>query len=286
MRFDLSVLQKLAQAFVGWYIRKLRSVDISSISRHFTLPVIRGRFDALVELKNLKQILLLNLLGVLLLAGWYWTSLEGCWFEIDRTVFYFFNRLVASNVFFRYFVAVTNLRVFDLVPFALMLAIMYSRYRNTNVEGKRWLVVIGAAMLLSALILKRVDDFVSWSRISASLYFDDLNGDVNFVSALTGLPAKDISFTSFPGDHAMMLLVFCAHMRRYLGKREFWQGVSVFAVSSLPRIMSGAHWLSDVAVGSVAFALIVLSWLLLTPLADSFINWLERRLPLSWFARR
>lgn len=285
MRVDFSLLKKLIQRLAAWYMGKIRSLDLSSVARLFEPATMKEWLYGLKELNHFRLILLLNAVGFLLLASWYWTAFEGFWFELDRTVFYFFNRLIGTGGFFCYFVAVTNLRPFDLVSFAAMLTIFYSHYRNTNVEGKRWLAAIGVAMLLSAFILKRVDDLVSWSRISASLYFDDLNGDVNFVSGLTGLPAKDISFTSFPGDHAMMLLIFCAYMRRYLGTGPFWQGVAVFTVFSLPRIMSGAHWLSDVAVGSLSFALIVLSWLVLTPLADIVISWLERKLPLSWFIR-
>ena len=47
--------------------------------------------------------------------------------------------------------------------------------------------------------------------------------------------------------------------------------------------MGGAHWLTDVVVGSVSIVLIVLSWLLLTPAADMFISWLEKKTPLKFF---
>jgi len=59
----------------------------------------------------------------------------------------------------------------------------------------------------------------------------------------------------------------------------------VFLVFSLPRIMSGAHWFTDVAVGSISIVLVVLSWVLLTPLSDKVIAWLEPKLPLKLFEK-
>ncbi len=47
--------------------------------------------------------------------------------------------------------------------------------------------------------------------------------------------------------------------------------------------MSGAHWFTDVYVGAVAFVLVILSWIILTPFADTCIYWLEKHIPLRYF---
>jgi membrane-associated phospholipid phosphatase len=47
--------------------------------------------------------------------------------------------------------------------------------------------------------------------------------------------------------------------------------------------MSGAHWFTDIAVGSVSIVLVVMSWVLLTPFSDRMIQYLESKLPLSFF---
>ena len=47
----------------------------------------------------------------------------------------------------------------------------------------------------------------------------------------------------------------------------------------MPRIMSGAHWLTDVVVGSGSICSIVLSWMLLTPASDRIIALFDRYLP-------
>ena len=236
-----------------------------------------------MQKKKLLLLAVCNVIGLLLFGSWYATEYQGFWFEIDKAVFYFFNRMLATNKIFLYCVAFVNLRLFDLVPFAIMLLIYYGYYRRANVEGKRWLFCIGVAMLASAVVMKQFDRMLPIDRVSASLYFDSLYHDVNFVHLLSGWPAKDSSGASFPGDHGMMLLIFVAYVRKYIGRAAFYQAVAVFLVFSLPRVMSGAHWFTDIAVGSLSFALVILSWLLLTPIADIFIERLEKFVPLRYF---
>lgn len=236
-----------------------------------------------MEVKKLKYLLLCNILGILLFGSWYLTEFHGFWFEIDKTIFYFFNHWLVESKIFMYITAFTNLRGFDIVAFVAMLGIYYSYYKKTNVEGKRWLFCVGLMMLISAIILKQFDNMLPIDRVSASLYFNDTYHDVNFVCDLSGWPAKDRSGASFPGDHGMMLLIFSVFMWRYIGRDAFFKGLLVTVIFSLPRIMSGAHWFTDVYVGAVAFVLVILSWIILTPFADTCIYWLEKQIPLRYF---
>lgn len=236
--------------------------------------------------ENLKWIIICNILGVVLFSSWYITQFSGFWFEIDKAIFYFFNEQLTLSRTFMYFVAFVNLRAFDIVAFVAMLGIFYSYYRKSNVEGKRWLFCIGVTMLLSAIVMKQFDRLLTIDRVSASVYFEQLYHNVNFVSQLSGWPAKDRSASSFPGDHGMMLLIFVAFMWKYMGKTAFYKALAVFVIFSLPRIMGGAHWFTDVFVGSLSFALVILSWILLSPAADIVIDWLEKRVPLRYFLHK
>ena len=239
---------------------------------------------------NLIWIIICNILGALLLGSWLASTptagYHGPWLALDQSVFYFFNQHLAKGTAFTYFIAFVNLRAFDVVAFVAMLAIFYSYYRKSNVEGKRWLFCIGVAMLVSAVIIKQFDKLLPIDRASASVYFDQLYHNVNWVSQLSGWSAKDRSGSSFPGDHGMMLLIFAVYMWKYIGKDAFIKAMAVFIIFSLHRIMGGAHWFTDVFVGSVSFVLLVLSWILLTPLSDIFIGWLEKKLPLRWFVKK
>lgn len=76
-----------------------------------------------------------------------------------------------------------------------------------------------------------------------------------------------------------MLLIFTFYMLRYFGKKAFAASLLVVIVFSMPRIMSGAHWLTDVVVDSGSICSIVLSWMLLTPASDRVIALFDRYLP-------
>ena len=93
--------------------------------------------EVVVKQENLKWIIICNILGVLLFGSWYITQFSGFWFEIDKAIFYVFNEQLTLSRAFMYFVAFINLRAFDIVAFVAMLAIFYSYYRKSNVEGKR-----------------------------------------------------------------------------------------------------------------------------------------------------
>ncbi|ELO6405044.1 TPA: Kdo(2)-lipid A phosphotransferase, partial [Escherichia coli] len=84
---------------------------------------------------------------------------------------------------------------------------------------------------------------------------------------------------SFPGDHGMMLLIFSAFMWRYFGKVAGLIALIIFVVFAFPRVMIGAHWFTDIIVGSMTVILIGLPWVLLTPLSDRLITFFDKSLP-------
>lgn len=222
---------------------------------------------------------MLNFCGIALFLSWYLPAPQtGFWYALDKNIFFFFNHLLTwEHPAFVYLVAFTNLRPFDVVAFLFMLGIFYTYYRKQDKKGKRWMLAIGATMLITAVIAKQFDIWLDFERASASKYFTEIGEHVNRVSQMTGWPSKDLSASSFPGDHGTFLLIFTFYMWRYFGKQAFLKSLAVVIVFSLPRIMSGAHWFSDVAVGAVAVNLIVLSWMLLTPASDKIIHWLLKK---------
>ncbi len=232
-----------------------------------------------MKARNLAAICILNLLGIALLLSWYLPEGHGFWFGADKNIFYFFNDLLTQSRVYLYLVALTNLRAFDVVGFVAMLSVFYGFYRRMNAEGRRYMFCMGVAMLVSAVIVKQFDNIFACDRLSPTVFFQDANR----VSVLSGWPAKDASGTSFPSDHGMMLLIFASFMLRYFGFAALPRCAAIIIVFSLPRIMGGAHWFSDSAVGALAYIFIIMSWILLTPASDKFIAWLARRVPRKYF---
>ncbi|MCG8708938.1 phosphatase PAP2 family protein [Brenneria sp. 4F2] len=225
--------------------------------------------------RDVLSILLLNILGIGLFLSWYLPPDHGFWFSLDSHVFFYFNHLLGQSRLFLNLVAITNLRAFDACALMAMGLLYLSFYRKATPPKRRHLLIIGVVMLFSALILNQLGHLLPVQHASPSLSFHDIYR----VSDLTDIPAKDASKDSFPGDHGMMLMVFAAFMLRYFTRTAFAIGAAIVVIFSLPRVMIGAHWFTDIAVGSLSVVLVGLSWLLLTPASDALINLLHRNLP-------
>ncbi len=176
---------------------------------------------------------------------------------------------------FLHLVAITNNRAFDGCALVAMGLLYLSFYLKATSTERRRLLILGFIMLLTAVVLNQAGHLLPVQHASPTLYFSD----VNRVSDLTGIPTKDASSDSFPGDHGMMLMIFAAFMLRYFTRTAFAISLAIVVIFSLPRIMIGAHWFTDIAVGSLSVVLVGLSWWLLTPASDAAIALLNRLLP-------
>ncbi|EOV4177284.1 phosphatase PAP2 family protein [Yersinia enterocolitica] len=225
--------------------------------------------------RNLPTILLLNLLGIALFFSWYIPANHGFWFKIDSAVFFYFNQHLLSSPPFLHLVAITNNRAFDVISLICMGLLYLYFYMKETTAGRRRLIVTGFVMLLTAVILNQLGHLLPVSHPSPTLTFENINR----VSELTGIPTKDASSDSFPGDHGMMLMIFACFMLRYFSRSAFAIAILIVVLFSMPRIMIGAHWFTDIAVGSLSVVLVGISWVLLTPLSDYVINVINRNLP-------
>ncbi|MFJ5503784.1 phosphatase PAP2 family protein [Pectobacterium carotovorum] len=221
------------------------------------------------------SILMLNVLGIGLFLSWYLPENHGFWLTLDSHIFFYFNHLLVDSPTFLHLVAITNNRAFDGCALVAMGLLYLSFYLKATPTERRRLLILGFVMLLTAVVLNQAGHLLPVQHASPTLYFSD----VNRVSDLTGIPTKDASSDSFPGDHGMMLMIFAAFMLRYFTRTAFAIGLAIMVIFSLPRIMIGAHWFTDIAVGSLSVVLVGLSWWLLTPASDAAIALLNRLLP-------
>lgn len=213
--------------------------------------------------------------GILLFLSWYLPVDHGWWAVPDHEVFFFFNTAIAGNYSLAVFIAVINNRLFDLAALLLMGLVYYAAFRKQDSAGKRRLIMAGVVMVISAVLINQAGQAIPFHRLSPALALDSAHR----VSEITGIFTKDASKSSFPGDHGLMLMIFAAFVWRYTGFRYFAAAVLLVVIFSLPRIMSGAHWFSDIMAGSLSLTLITVPWVLLTPLSDRYVNFLVRRMP-------
>ncbi|WP_274850440.1 phosphatase PAP2 family protein [Serratia marcescens] len=232
--------------------------------------------------RNLPLILFFNLLGVALFLSWFLPANHGGWFTLDSAIFFFFNRHLATDPAFLHLVAITNNRAFDVISLLAMGLLYLYFYLKQDAAGRRRLVITGVVMLLTAVVLNQLGHLLPVKHPSPTLTFDNIHR----VSELTGIPTKDASSDSFPGDHGMMLIIFSCFMLRYFGRGAFAVALLITVVFSLPRVMIGAHWFTDIAVGSLSvvlvgasWVLVGASWVLMTPCSDWIVDRLNRLLP-------
>ncbi|HGM4922706.1 TPA: phosphatase PAP2 family protein [Serratia marcescens] len=225
--------------------------------------------------RNLPFILFSNLLGVALFLSWFLPANHGGWFTLDSAIFFFFNRHLATDPAFLHLVAITNNRAFDVISLLAMGLLYLYFYLKQDAAGRRRLVITGVVMLLTAVVLNQLGHLLPVKHPSPTLTFDNIHR----VSELTGIPTKDASGDSFPGDHGMMLIIFSCFMLRYFGRGAFAVALLITLVFSLPRVMIGAHWFTDIAVGSLSVVLVGASWVLMTPCSDWIVDRLNRLLP-------
>ncbi|BEO04948.1 phosphatase PAP2 family protein [Serratia marcescens] len=225
--------------------------------------------------RNLPFILFFNLLGVALFLSWFLPANHGGWFALDSAIFFFFNRHLATDPAFLHLVAITNNRAFDVISLLAMGLLYLYFYLKQDAAGRRRLVITGVVMLLTAVVLNQLGHLLPVKHPSPTLTFDNIHR----VSELTGIPTKDASSDSFPGDHGMMLIIFSCFMLRYFGRGAFAVALLITLVFSLPRVMIGAHWFTDIAVGSLSVVLVGASWVLMTPCSDWIVERLNRLLP-------
>lgn len=226
---------------------------------------------------KIKTVLLISITGIMLLSSYF--IFPDVLYNIDTAVFFFFNRKLVQDSLLLQIVAYTNMRAFDVVAALFIGGMYYCYYRKMDNSAKWIMIGYGLSMLFLAVVIKQLGSLIPISHKSPTLYFEN----VNRITMLTDIPTKDSSNNSFPGDHGMVLMIFAAYMARYFGRRSFIIAFIIAVVFTLPRIASGAHWFSDVYVGSLSIICIVLSWVLLTPVSEKISGFFQKFIPKKLF---
>lgn len=214
------------------------------------------------------RLLLFNLLGALLIFTWLSPDLR-FWTEVDDAVFFITNAwLHEGNTAWVWLVAATNARFFDVVSLLILLAIFLWAISRDPVREQRMLRWggTGITMLLAAVFMAQgVRMVIDYSHPSPTRVYED----VNLVTEMVGFSTKDSAGSSFPGDRGVNLFLFTAFMWRFAGLKVMLVSLVAAVILSAPRILSGAHWFSDVYFGALAINLIIAPWFLLTPIGPA-----------------
>lgn len=131
-------------------------------------------------IKNLPQIVLLNIVGLALFLSWYIPVNHGFWLPIDADIFYFFNQKLVESKAFLWLVALTNNRAFDGCSLLAMGMLMLSFWLKENAPGRRRIVIIGLVMLLTAVVLNQLGQaLIPVKQASPTLTLPTLTASAN-----------------------------------------------------------------------------------------------------------
>lgn len=226
---------------------------------------------------------LFTLLGLttLLAISWLWAPLRTCWQSADLALFYSLNRPIAESHLYALGWAIMNMRPVDALVGVLLFSLILrggwtvpaSRVRHTMIA----MVVLLLWMVLLRVGFTSLLDAIHWSRASPS---ETLSDAIKLTQVFPGWDEKyhlkDGSPISFPGDHASVLLIWAMWVSRFVSpaKQAIVWCLALFF--SLPRLVAGAHWLSDDLVGGLAIALFAYGTAVHTPLLTCISGHIER----------
>ena len=229
-----------------------------------------------------RELIAINLVALILLASWRWAPARLLWDRLDAGVFQLLNAPLASSAAWAQVWAVCSTRAVDLGFGLIMLAFLITgNWIFAAAQVRQALYAFSAVLLLLLLIrvgpLGELVRALHWQRASPSMTVD---GAVR----LTGLfpdwtrdwHLKDASGRSFPGDHASILLMWAMFVSPFARGWRRWLVWCLAILFILPRLVSGAHWLSDVLVGGLFLALMAIGWGLYTPYAARACALMER----------
>lgn len=201
------------------------------------------------------------------------------WNLIDTATFKILNSMLDGSRLLQYFWALINHKRMDLVEdLIFLLFFIWGIYVAPKALcWKRTFQFFFSILLTAAVIffinrgLFETTFFIP--RESPSLVVTPC---VRITQEVSWKGIKDETIASFPGDHATTLLLFGLLYSAFVPRRLSTTAWVYITLRTLPRLVVGAHWLSDIAVGSLSIALFFSACFLYTPVEVWLTDLFER----------
>ena len=227
--------------------------------------------------------------GAAVLHGsWLLDSTRLLWDHLEFAVFSLFNASLGGPRWWQIMWAAANHRLLD-VAAALYFASLYLAYVKAGPPGLRVRRLAGGVFIaLYTVFVMYASNHWLWDikRPSPTLVVD---GAHRLSQLVPWIDAKDASGGSFPGDHGAALILFTYLIWYNAGRRFGLLALLGAVVFVWPRLVGGAHWLTDVAVGSTVLGGVSVAIAIATPLESTASNQiakgLERLSGLGWRRR-
>lgn len=232
---------------------------------------------------RIKPLLFWNCLALVLFSSLF--LLPDLWSKIDTSFFRLVNEPLRDNHLLRTFWAMANHSfadwVEDLCILGFYIAAIWKCQKGTRLKRGAQFFFCLALTALTILLVNRLfcRDFLRLRRASPSLVLDQV---VDITHSISWIRFKVHSSKSLPGDHATTALMFAISYAYLVRGRLGFLALLYGAFLCLPRLIVGAHWLSDIVVGSGCIVMVSISWAFFTPFADRAIAAIERIVKKIW----
>lgn len=216
---------------------------------------------------------------LILIGSLFFPPTRYVWDLIDQNLFLLINKWIATNPLLQNIVAICNYKRFDWVHDLVFLTFFIIYVKNAPREKRFYRIAqILFAILLAAFVILYINKTLlsttfRINRDSPSLFFPSCT---RLSEKVTWLFVKDYSRCSFPADHGTTACLFIGVIHILMGARAglFATLYALFFVA--PRLIVGAHWATDILVGSASIAILALAIGYCTPLAELFAQKLTK----------
>jgi membrane-associated phospholipid phosphatase len=226
---------------------------------------------------KIKHLIITHLFVIFLIVSVFYTPLYNfLWKFVDAKCFHAMTALIAKSAFWQNFWALANHRIGDAIEdvffviFFVWLIKITPRGQKLQKSAEFFflaLLTASVVLLINNFLFKQLIHIV---RHSPSI---ELGGAPQLAHFVSWIKVKGGSQASFPSDHSTTALLFvCTFL--YLSRNTLLSlCVCLYgAFLCSPRLISGAHWLTDILCGSSSVVLVVFSWVFYTPFASFCIK--------------
>lgn len=204
-----------------------------------------------------------------LIASFLFPPTRYLWNVVDEQLFLLLNSWIATNALMQNIVAILNYKYFHWVHDTIFLLFFIIFIKCSPRERRPYRI----AQILFAVILAALAIYISktmlsgFARNSPSLYFPECT---RLSEKVDWLAVKDYSRSSFPSGHGITACLFAGIIHILMKGRAGILATFYAMFLIAPRMIVGAHWLSDILVGSGVIAILTLAFGYCTPLAELF----------------
>jgi len=215
---------------------------------------------------HLRPFLICYSVALILALTFFTDYRDPIWKAVDEAFFRLLNGTLTTEGLWTTLVAWTNTRIFDTIwgiVMGLLCVWVFISPRYGAFKDRFARISAAAFGVVTTIVVAKLA-FRGFERLSPGRYFDDF---INLNEILPHINAKVGSSSSFPGDHgiASVMLVLCFTVFFRTSPHLVLIALPIAIVNSLPRLIAGGHWFSDIAVGGGAIGLIVYPLLMGTP---------------------